>query len=339
LSDATFGANAVAIGMLEGTAPRSYIGWTAHVGFTAMGSRMLGNYDVARRLCDGAARHQTEADREYVVLHLIVDIERAWCEASEGRPDNALVQLAALLQRYETSDHPLVHGLIHEARALIAHAAGRESEFAESAAQVERWLRPTGNPALIAKCERIAAVRVRSRAGSGRRVNAEVDHWLHLLSGYEDAGERVTRALDLLCRTADASSAAWYRRLGAGFVRAAQTKGASFAEAGPSELREALERFERESSTQLDGLDSTVRRSVPVHLQLDGGADGELRHAYLLADAMGDVIGAVAVVLRTESKTPPLALLRALAEALDWDDATVAEPTRSVVPKRVRVAT
>ena len=52
--------------MIEDKEPRSYIGWAAHLGFTAMGSRMLGNHDVARRLCDSLAAHVTDADREYV---------------------------------------------------------------------------------------------------------------------------------------------------------------------------------------------------------------------------------------------------------------------------------
>src|SRR5262249_38804018 len=155
-------ANLLALRKIEEVEPRSYIGWAMHLGSTATGSRMLGDYDVARRLCETLAAHVTEADREYVTLFLVTDIERAWCEASEGRPERALAQLDALREGYAASEHPLVHGMIHEARALIAHAAGLERELAESAVEVERWFRPTANPALIAKCERIAALRNRS---------------------------------------------------------------------------------------------------------------------------------------------------------------------------------
>ncbi|MFI5306376.1 MAG: hypothetical protein ACHQ53_03425, partial [Polyangiales bacterium] len=339
LSDATYGANAVAIEMLERATPRSYIGWTAHVGFTAQGSRFLGNYDVAKRLCDLVARNQTEADRDFVVLHLVADIERAWCEASEGRPDRALAALDALLARHMPSDHPLVHGLIHEARALIAHRASLPSELEQSAAEVERWLRPTGNPALIAKCERIAALRTQDRPGSGRRTTAEVNHWLHLLAGYEDAEQRVTHALELLRRTTDAKGAAWYRRHGDALVLSAQTSGAAFPEGEPQELQDALERFEREPSTERDAGTATVQRTASVHVDLDPHGSEHERQAYLLIDGSGAVIGAVALSLRQSSSAPPRSLLGALAEALSWDDATVAEPTRSVVPKRVRAST
>jgi hypothetical protein len=47
-------------------------------------------------------------------------------------------------------------------------------------------------------------------------------------------------------------------------------------------------------------------------------------------------IGAVTLALGRGAKAPPNGLLRALARTLTWDDATVAEPTRSLVPKRIR---
>ena len=50
---------------------------------------------------------------------------------------------------------PLVQGSLHEARAQLAWAAGREEDYALSLAKMEQWYRPTGTPALIAKCERL----------------------------------------------------------------------------------------------------------------------------------------------------------------------------------------
>src|SRR5262249_49435073 len=155
-------------------------------------------HPVARRLIDMLQRHLTEADRDYVVLFLLGDIERAWCEASEGRPDQALSQLDALLARYAASDHPLVHGMIHEARALIAHSIGREDTLTESALEVERWFRPTANPSLIARCERVAALRTRARIASGRRESPEVVRWLELLAGYERIDQRLEHGVELV---------------------------------------------------------------------------------------------------------------------------------------------
>jgi hypothetical protein len=47
---------------------------------------------------------------------------------------------------------------LHEARAYVCWEAKRVAEYEHSLAQVERWFRPTGTPALIAKCERLAAL-------------------------------------------------------------------------------------------------------------------------------------------------------------------------------------
>jgi hypothetical protein len=338
LTDAMVAANAVAITMIEDKEPRSYIGWAAHLSFTAMGSRMLGNHATARRLCDKLAAHVTDADREYVTLFLVADIEIAWCDASEGHPERALAQLDVLLERYADSENPLAHGLLHEARAQIAHAAGRESDFAESAAEVERWLRPLGNPALIAKCERIAGLAARGRPGSGMRETADVRRWRGMLAGYERIEERIAYGLELLRRTTEAPSAAFYRCRDGAFELAAQTGGAAFGQAAPLELAAALRRLEQEPATQSDATTATVFTCAPVHVECEIQPDGTTREAYLLVDGVSarDVVGAVALNLVRTSKPPPSGLLRALAGALNWDDATVAEPTRSIAPRRVR---
>jgi hypothetical protein len=48
--------------------------------------------------------------------------------------------------------------LLHECRARIAWEAGRVEDYQRSLAEVERWFRPTGTPALIAKFDRLAAL-------------------------------------------------------------------------------------------------------------------------------------------------------------------------------------
>jgi serine/threonine protein kinase len=63
-----------------------------------------------------------------------------------------------LLQRFANCEHPLLHGLLHEARAYVCWEAKRVAEYEHSLAQVERWFRPPGTPALIAKCARLAAL-------------------------------------------------------------------------------------------------------------------------------------------------------------------------------------
>jgi hypothetical protein len=341
LADEAQAANATALAMIERAEPRSYIGWAMHLALTAMGSRILGNHDVARRLCDTVTKHLTDADREYVTLFLVVDIERAWCEATAGRPDAAIAQLDALLQRFEGSDHPLVQGLLHEARALIAHGAGRELEMRRSAAEVERWLRPTGNPALIAKCERLARLATRERAPSGRRENAEVQRWLDLLAGAVDPKERNARGAELLRQATHAQVAAVYHLQGGELGLAAQTAGGGFSQRATPELHEALQRLERELLVAPEPPSVTKPEDTLVQVELGADAQGMPVRGYLLVARSGtgveQAVGAVALSLDRAGKAPPRALLSALAQTLGWDDATVAEPTRSL-PRRSRAA-
>ena len=234
-----------------------------------------------------------------------------------------------------TSDNPLVHGLIHEARAQIAHAAGREGEFAQSAAEVERWLRPLGNPALIAKCERLSGLRMRGRAECRARART-------MKSGAGSTCSRVTTAgrsasvhgLELLRRAADAPGAALYRRRGDGFVLAAQTVGATFGKTPPDDVLAGLRSLEHEHSDVATG--SAPFTSAPVRIELAARVDTPVRDAYLLlADPPGrELVGAVVLNLARGTKAPPMGLLRALARTLDQDDATVAEPTRPTAIKR-----
>jgi hypothetical protein len=136
--------------------PRSYIGWAATMGFLARGYNELGQYAEAKAVCERTLAHVTEADREYVALFLVPDIELALADAGLGDAAAGLSRLDRLLERFADCDHPLVHGLLNEARARISFGAGDRAQYQESRAEVERWFRPTNTPALIAKCESLA---------------------------------------------------------------------------------------------------------------------------------------------------------------------------------------
>jgi hypothetical protein len=103
-----------------------------------------------KAICERALDHITD---------LRVDIEMAVAEAGLGQGNAGLARIDALLERFRGSDRPLVHGLLHEARAVIARMGGRVEEYDLSLALVEHWFRRTGTPALIAKCERLAELR------------------------------------------------------------------------------------------------------------------------------------------------------------------------------------
>ena len=78
----------------------------------------------------------------------------AIAQAGLGEVDAGLARIDALLARFRDSDHPLVTGSCTR-RAPIAWMAGLSVNTALSLAS-ERWFRPTGTPALVAKCERLA---------------------------------------------------------------------------------------------------------------------------------------------------------------------------------------
>jgi hypothetical protein len=136
--------------------PRGYIGWAATMGFLARGYNEIGKHAEARAVCERALEHVTDADREYVSLFLPLDLQLSIAQAGLGEIDAALARIDGLLARFADCDHPLLHGLLHEARAQIAWESGDAEGYERSLEQAERWLRPTGTPALIAKCERLA---------------------------------------------------------------------------------------------------------------------------------------------------------------------------------------
>jgi hypothetical protein len=101
-------------------------------------------------------------------MFLPLEIQLSVAEAGLAQVEPALARIDGLLERFAESDHPIVMGSLHEARARIAFAAGRVQEYARSVAMVERWYRPTGTPALIAKWERL--VDLKTGASSRQRA-------------------------------------------------------------------------------------------------------------------------------------------------------------------------
>ncbi|MET0592900.1 MAG: protein kinase [Polyangiaceae bacterium] len=139
-------------------APRKHRGWAARQALLARAYNELGRFEDAKDVCEHAQKATNESDRAYVMLFLHIDRELALAEAGLGQTDRAMGRLDALIEHFASSDHPLVHGLLHEARAHIAWSAGDTENYERSLAEVERWYRPTGTPALIETCEQLASL-------------------------------------------------------------------------------------------------------------------------------------------------------------------------------------
>lgn len=95
---------------------------------------------------------------EFVLLFLALDLEMALAEAGVGLVEAGLGRVDSLLKRFARCEHPLLQGLLHECRARIAWHAGKIADYQHSLSEVERWFRPTGTPALIAKYDRLAGL-------------------------------------------------------------------------------------------------------------------------------------------------------------------------------------
>ncbi len=143
----------------EAEVPRSYIGWAASMGYVARTLNMIGDHVAAKAGCERALAHVTDADRDFVMHFLTLELELAAADAALGRPADAIRRLDALLERYKDADHRLALGLLHESRAKIAWAAGNGEEYDRSLREVRRWFLPTEEPSLIAKCRRLAELK------------------------------------------------------------------------------------------------------------------------------------------------------------------------------------
>ncbi|MGH7272365.1 MAG: hypothetical protein ACREJ3_18200, partial [Polyangiaceae bacterium] len=167
--------------------PRGFIGWASVHGYLAGAHNTRGDHAAAKAVCERALAHINDEDRECVTMFLSLDLEMARAEAGLGQIDDGLARIDALLSRFRESDHPLVQGLLHETRARICWTAGRIEEYSLSLALVEHWFRPTGTPALIARCDRLGELRIGpTRApGSSQAATMDGSSTSHAVTGIE----------------------------------------------------------------------------------------------------------------------------------------------------------
>jgi hypothetical protein len=144
-------------------APRSHNGWAGAMGYIARGHNQSGDPAAAKAVCEQALLHVTDADRDYILNFMNLDVELGRAEAALGRPEDGLKRVEALLARHAKSGHALGLGLLHEAHGAIAWAAGKADAYAADLREMERLFLPTEDPALIARCRRLAELSDPSR--------------------------------------------------------------------------------------------------------------------------------------------------------------------------------
>jgi hypothetical protein len=136
--------------------PRSYIGWTASRAAISLGYNLAGQHAQARAFAEQTRAHITDEDHDYPALFILNEVALALAEANSGEALQGLRRIEVMLKRFAGCDHRLLLGQLHEARGRIAWMLGRELDYRESLAQTERYLKPTGEPSLVARCVRLA---------------------------------------------------------------------------------------------------------------------------------------------------------------------------------------
>jgi hypothetical protein len=94
-------------------------------------------------------------DRAFVRVTLWAQIQHAMATAALGHSAEAAQLLDEWIEEHSPGRGPVTLGLLHEARARVAFSSGDSEGFERHRAHMARWLRPTGNPWLIALCERL----------------------------------------------------------------------------------------------------------------------------------------------------------------------------------------
>ncbi len=154
----------------KGEEPFELVGWTRGQGVLASAYNALGNPERAKEICDRALRDLRPEDLEFCALNLGIRIELFRAVAGLGDVTAAEAGLHALLTTYEPAGNLLTMGALHEALAEIAALRGDVDAVAAHVAEVERWFRQSRDPALVARCERLARLSSTSKQKNDDRA-------------------------------------------------------------------------------------------------------------------------------------------------------------------------
>jgi len=137
-------------------APLSFSGWTSATAMLASAYRGLGDPARARALCERALSVQSPADLSFPAQVSSVQVELARAQAALGEHARAGDELDALIESHTHERGPLTLGMLHQARAEVALAAGDLALYQFHFARMKLWYLPSGIPSLIQQCEQLA---------------------------------------------------------------------------------------------------------------------------------------------------------------------------------------
>jgi hypothetical protein len=139
----------------------------------------LGRPAEAERVTAELLQSLGSGERAFTSLYLGVEIEHARALERQGSAARAASELDAALDRHAEGRSPTTLGALHEARARLAARMGDGRAFEQHLLALQGWFRPTENPALVARAERLGweGRRGLGAAASGRARQAGEEEW------------------------------------------------------------------------------------------------------------------------------------------------------------------
>ena len=190
-------------------------------------------HGALREAAQAVEAHQVERYGRTYEIYL-----RSLVAARRGQPELAVTRLAAAIEELESLAVPGPCGLLHEARARVALVMKDHEAFAKHCEAMNNWVRPTKNPALIARAERLrrasarpAVIKPTRLPSGGASVTkatvplspvagmpaplspVDVDG-TQLLASCVGAADRASRALEVLVQSAGARRGLLYLAAG-----------------------------------------------------------------------------------------------------------------------------
>jgi hypothetical protein len=128
----------------------------------------VGDFERALGITEEVLSPSDPEERPFVRMTLLAQIQHAVARFGLGDRTGAISELDRALEEHGPGRGPVTLGLLHQTRARLSLIKGDEAGFDAHRAAMERWFRPTRNPALISMCERLSFEARRGRGGQGQ---------------------------------------------------------------------------------------------------------------------------------------------------------------------------
>jgi hypothetical protein len=140
---------------------------------------------------DRALARVAAAGEAFPPIELRLRRARALAWAGLGKLDDAVVEIDALVDGARALHSPLLCGMMHEARALLAREQADDVGFRDHADRMGQYFVATGNPALLARASRLLGRAVETATSAVRREPAD-DATVQITEDRPDTGASET---------------------------------------------------------------------------------------------------------------------------------------------------